>query len=122
MTAALPLRDVSGDGSEGPGARLCPVCGSQVSSARARFCSGRCRMRAHRQRHPQPLPVLQPHPPRTPAWPQIYECPECEQRLLGVRRCPECNLFTRRLGPGGVCPHCDEPVLLAELLAPELAP
>ena len=122
MTAVLPVRDVSGDGSDGPGARLCPVCGSQLLSARAHFCSGRCRMRAHRQRHLQPRSAARPSPAPSPAWPQTYECPECGQRLMGLRRCPDCNLFARRLGPGGLCPHCDEPVLLAELLGQELAP
>lgn len=29
---------------------------------------------------------------------------------------PDCNLFTRRLGPGGACPHCDEPVVLDDLV------
>ena len=45
----------------------------------------------------------------------IYECPECETRYLDERRCPDCNLFTRRIGPGGSCPHCDEPVAQADL-------
>lgn len=45
----------------------------------------------------------------------IYECPECEARYLGERRCPDCQLFTRRAGPGGYCPHCDEPVTLTDL-------
>jgi predicted amidophosphoribosyltransferase len=31
------------------------------------------------------------------------------------RRCPDCQRFTRRLGQGGTCPHCDEPVLFDEL-------
>lgn len=26
-----------------------------------------------------------------------------------------CNLRCRKLGLGGLCPHCDEPVLIAEL-------
>jgi hypothetical protein len=45
----------------------------------------------------------------------IYECPECETRYLGERRCPDCNLFTRRIGPDGTCPNCDEPVAEADL-------
>jgi len=45
----------------------------------------------------------------------VYECGECGQRLL-ERRCPDCNLFARRLGPGGCCPHCDEPVTLDDLV------
>jgi hypothetical protein len=46
------------------------------------------------------------------ASPVIYECPDC-----GERQCEDCNLFMRRDGPGGNCPHCDEPVLVADLLA-----
>ena len=50
----------------------------------------------------------------------IYQCPECEQRYLNERRCPDCQLFCRRVGPGGLCPHCDEPVAVTDL-APEEA-
>src|SRR5438128_2760741 len=46
----------------------------------------------------------------------IYECPSCEARFLGERRCGECNRFCRALGPGGACAHCDELLLVAELL------
>jgi predicted RNA-binding Zn-ribbon protein involved in translation (DUF1610 family) len=49
--------------------------------------------------------------------PAVYQCPDCGERQAGVRRCEDCNLFMRRLGPGGSCPHCDEPVLAADLLA-----
>jgi hypothetical protein len=48
--------------------------------------------------------------------PAIYECPCCGERQAGTRRCEDCNLFMRRLGPGGNCPHCDEPVLITDLL------
>ena len=44
----------------------------------------------------------------------VYECPSCGERLL-ERRCPECNVFCRKLGPGGCCPGCGEMVLAAEL-------
>jgi predicted RNA-binding Zn-ribbon protein involved in translation (DUF1610 family) len=50
--------------------------------------------------------------------PAIYECPDCGERQAGIRRCEDCNLFMRRLGPGGSCPHCDEPVLISDLLGP----
>jgi hypothetical protein len=46
----------------------------------------------------------------------VYEGPVCGARFLGEQRCPDCNVFCRRLGPGGPCPHCDEPVALADLL------
>ncbi len=45
----------------------------------------------------------------------IYECPECETRYLNERRCPDCGLFTRRVGNGGNCPHCDEPIAISDL-------
>jgi len=45
----------------------------------------------------------------------VYECAECGERTL-ERRCPDCNLFTRRLGPGGPCPHCEEPVTWEDLV------
>ncbi len=53
----------------------------------------------------------------TTTLPVVYECGECGERML-ERRCPDCQLFTRRLGRGGCCPHCDEPVLLDELTEP----
>ena len=46
----------------------------------------------------------------------IYACPECDTRPLGHQRCPDCNTFSRLLGIGGNCPHCDEPVTVEELL------
>ena len=36
--------------------------------------------------------------------------------------CPECQHFCRALGLGGACPHCDDPILLAELLGMEVLP
>ena len=47
----------------------------------------------------------------------IYECNDCGERSID-RRCPDCNLFSRRLGTGGNCPNCDEPVLVEELFNP----
>ncbi len=44
----------------------------------------------------------------------VYECGECGERSL-ERRCPDCHLFTTKLGPGGPCPHCDELVLMIDL-------
>ena len=46
----------------------------------------------------------------------VYECSRCGDRFVGVRRCPDCNVFMHALGPGGMCIHCDEPLLVAELL------
>lgn len=43
----------------------------------------------------------------------VYECPGCEVRMT-ERRCSECNLFARRLGPGGGCPACGQIVVASE--------
>jgi hypothetical protein len=53
--------------------------------------------------------------PAVPALGVIYQCPDCETSYLGERRCPDCGLFCRRAGTGGLCPHCDEPVTLSDL-------
>jgi hypothetical protein len=50
----------------------------------------------------------------------VYACPVCDTRYLGERRCPDCNCFCRKLGPGGACPQCDEPILIDELLGKEV--
>src|SRR5712691_11154785 len=46
----------------------------------------------------------------------VYECSSCGERFVGLRRCPDCNLFLANLGLGGACVHCDEPLLVTELL------
>jgi len=38
-----------------------------------------------------------------------------EDRSLDTRCCPDCNLMCCKLSLGGLCPRCDEPVLLIEL-------
>ena len=58
--------------------------------------------------------------PLTVAKPDIvYQCPSCEARFLGEQRCEECNTWARRLGPGGLCPCCDEPISIMDLLHPD---
>jgi hypothetical protein len=120
----IPVRYGSRYGSEGTDvpAQRCPTCLGPVPSARARYCSAACKQRAYRARLPTPTPsdratVTTPHQrPARRAARTIYECPACSARLLGEQRCPDCNLFCRALGPGGACPGCDEPILLADLL------
>lgn len=51
----------------------------------------------------------------SPKFAVVYECPDCEQRFLDERRCPDCQLFCRRIDQGGSCPHCDEPVAINDL-------
>ena len=111
-----------------PNRRACPVCQAGTVPPRARYCSDACRQRAYRLRRAASAPAdlieqpLVPHRRRALVAHTIYECPSCETRLLGEQRCPDCGVFCRRLGLGGPCPHCDEPVLLADILLPEVLP
>lgn len=116
ITPAPPPANSVRDGSRA-GCRLCPAA---VPSARARYCSDACRQRAYRLRQPTPADdhrVLAAAAGHLAAH-RVYECPGCDQRFLGERRCPDCNLFCKGLGLGGRCPHCDDLVLLSELLDP----
>jgi hypothetical protein len=92
----------------------CELCGRAfVPAGRRRFCSDSCRQAAWRQRHPAPVAPL---PSRAPRLATVYQCTTCETRYLGEQWCPDCQRPCRRLGPGGLCPHCDEPVALTDLV------
>lgn len=126
---AIPMRYGSRYGSPIPPARQaagCRLCAAPLPSARARYCSEACKQRAYRLRRADAVTPDRPPPAAglgrlagRPA-PIVYACPRCDERYLGERRCPDCNRFCRKLGPGGACPHCDEPILLAELLGKEV--
>jgi hypothetical protein len=91
----------------------CTHCGTAfVASGRRRYCGDACRQAAWRQRH------LTPPAPTAPARRAdvVYQCPDCDTRYLGEQRCPDCNKWCRRLGPGAPCPHCDEPVTVNDLI------
>lgn len=96
----------------------CLTCGTTfTASGRRQYCSDACRQAAWRHRQTRP-----PHPadpiPKTDT---VYQCPDCETRYLGEQYCPECHTFCRRLGPGGLCPHCDDAVAISDLTT-ETAP
>jgi hypothetical protein len=113
------IRDGSREGSG------CLVCGGSVSSSRARYCSRAHQQRAFRLRHQTSLPDLQRlrqdlQRRRAVVAQTVYECQSCGERLVGERRCPACNLFSRAIGLGGHCPECDTPLLLVDLLGEEV--
>jgi hypothetical protein len=95
----------------------CPVCcGRFVPIGRRRVCSPACRQAAYRRRHAaaDAPRVVPPHHSRRNE--TVYECPSCETRYLGNQRCSECGVFCRRVGAGGLCPECGEPVAVTDLL------
>lgn len=131
-TAKTALRDgtVTGTQATLPGqqrsARGCVVCGAQATG-RGQYCSPACRQQAYRLRQ-QPdqrtllkaITVDLTHQQALVAH-MVYRCSNCDQRLLGEWRCPDCGLMCKKLGLGGPCPHCDQLVVLVELLEGELS-
>ena len=92
----------------------CPVCGVGFQPlGRQRFCGTPCRQAAWRRQRAAPVePIVAKSD-------TVYECENCGSRYLGIQRCEDCNTWCRKLGPGGLCPCCDEPVAVSDLLAPE---
>jgi hypothetical protein len=96
-------------------------CTNLLDSARSIYCSPACKQRCYRARHAGPRPAkVGTHPPKRVQTDRqahsVYECSSCGERFVGIRRCPDCHLFLANLGLGGACVHCDEPLLLTELL------
>lgn len=96
-------------------------CTVLLDSARSIYCSPACKQRCYRARHASPhLVEVRTHAPKRVRTDRVahsvFECSSCGERFVGVRRCPDCNLYLANLGLGGACVHCDEPLLLTELL------
>jgi hypothetical protein len=103
--------------------RACPVCGGTLRSSRSIYCGkAACKQRAYRLRHQSQATVdtavLRKQLQRKSLLVDhtVYECPSCQERFLGERRCPDCHLFARAVGLGGSCPDCETVILLADLL------
>ncbi len=126
MTAESHTSEVSATAAASPSCHdtvtmTCPVCQDPFTPAgRQKYCSQPCRAAAYRRRRDtRPASVVVPKArPRQPI--TIYECDSCGTRALGQQRCDTCATFMRRVGIGGTCPSCDEPVALAELIGQEV--
>jgi len=85
----------------------CPVCQRPFTPVgRQKYCTEACRAAAYRRRRDAGnttvvVPKAQPRRPVT-----VYECDGCGARAVGEQRCEECRTFMRRIGIGGLCPHC----------------
>ena len=110
------MREASRDGSGG-----CVICGGDLPSPRARYCTRACQQHSYRLRHHTPTvdatsvrKALQRR--KALVAHTVYECGGCGERFIGERRCDACGLFCRALGLGGLCTECDTPVLIDDLL------
>jgi hypothetical protein len=96
----------------------CPVCEHRFTAVgRSQYCSDVCRKKAWRLRHQtSAAPVVVPvrGVPRRSL--TVYVCPACDTKTLGVQRCEDCSVFMNKVGLGGECPACSEPVAVCELL------
>jgi hypothetical protein len=96
----------------------CPVCRRPFSpSGRALYCSDYCRKKAWQRRHQEPsAPVVVPPAGLPRRQVTVYACESCGTRALGEQRCEGCGLFMAKVGIGGLCPACSEPVAVEELV------
>jgi hypothetical protein len=81
----------------------CLMCGGPRPSTRAWYCTRACQQRSYRLRHltrTADLSSVRKALQRRKALVAhtIYECGGCGERLLGERRCGDCNLFGRAVG------------------------
>lgn len=95
----------------------CPVCRTPfVPAGKRLYCMPACNAAAYRRRkRGADQPVVVPRARSTKAI-TVYECDTCGARAVGEQRCEDCGTFMRRVGPGGLCPHCDEAVAVTDLL------
>lgn len=101
------------------GTTPCPVCARPFTPIRRQqYCTPACRQSAWRTRRldntPPPTIVLAPRTPRRQT--TVYQCPECDTRHLGRQWCDDCNRPCVRVDYGGLCPNCDEPVAMSDLI------
>jgi len=112
-TTSTPVNDPAAH----PEQLLCPICWTPFTrTRRQRYCTDACRKTAWTRRHANtPTETLLPQVVRRRDT-TIYACPSCETRYHAQQWCHDCNQPCTRVGLGGLCPHCDEPVALADLL------
>lgn len=120
--STIPLRDDTRyDGQ--PPSGVCPVCGDTFTiDGRGIYCEPKCRQRAYRLRqHQANQPSLTDLTNRLRREQRliaqtVYECPSCQERFLGERRCGDCNLWCQNVGLGGQCSGCDDILTVSDLI------
>jgi hypothetical protein len=101
----------------------CAMCGEPLHGrADQCYCSHTCRQAAHRRRtSPRVQPPQLPKAHRGLREGTVYECGDCGQRLAGEQWCPDCQRPCRRIGPGGPCPSCGDPITFTDLIEAPMA-
>jgi hypothetical protein len=102
----------------------CPICQSWFVplSSRHRYCSSACRRTAWERAHTNP-PTGPTHAAALAGEPgDVYACALCHRRRLGPGTCDHCGTWLTRIGLGGACPHCAEPVAIRDLLEEVMSP
>ncbi|GAC1599157.1 MAG: hypothetical protein NVS3B21_25470 [Acidimicrobiales bacterium] len=95
----------------------CPVCATPfVASGRRRYCRDACRVAAHRRRHAVIQAVTALPAGRRRKDTTVYGCAGCGARSVGEQRCADCGTFMSRVGIGGLCTCCEEPLTVDELM------
>ena len=101
----------------------CTVCADTFTpTRRQRYCTPACRQAAWRARHPHPRPAIVV-PARTRRRDiTVYQCQQCETRYLGQQYCHDCHHPCVRIDLGGLCPTCDTPITIGDILDQHPAP
>ena len=124
--STIPVRDDTRNDSQ-PSPGVCPVCTDAFPiDGRGIYCTPKCRQRAYRLRHHHAnrptitdLAAKLRREHRLLAQ-TVYECPSCQDRFLGDRRCSDCNLWCRKVALGGQCSGCDEVLTVSDLIGSDL--
>jgi hypothetical protein len=100
---------------------ICPGCQHPFSPVgRQSCCSEACRVAVYRRRRETAAaPVVAPRSTRRQPV-AVYACGRCGARAVGERRCGGCQTTMSRVGLGGCCPCCEQPVAVDELLGQEV--
>ncbi len=111
-----PSGDDKATASTAAGQLRCPVCNTPFTrNRRQAYCTDRCRKIAWKRRRLNPVSVEPVPPARRRRAITVYSCPECDTRYFAEQWCPDCHQPCTRIGTGGLCPHCDEPITITDL-------
>ena len=96
---------------------VCPVCADTFTPIRRqRYCTPACRQAAWRARHLTTRPAVVVPAVTGRRDNTVYQCTACETRYLGRQYCHDCHRPCVRVDLGALCPHCDTPITISDIL------